>query len=92
MNSTTTSSLAKSVLGNPLLSSLLLLAVLGAGVMTGSSTLLIASGLLAFARPILYAAVLNAEDKSESAIEKKYVERSTFDRRSSNRPSAYGAF
>ena len=84
MNSTAAIRLTRSVLGNPVLSSLITLLVLAAGVMSGSNTLLIASSLLAFGRPFLYYAVLYPEARAEKPA------KSGLDRSASLRTSTVG--
>ncbi|MBS1228391.1 MAG: hypothetical protein H6R17_1668 [Proteobacteria bacterium] len=78
MNSNTASSLIK----NPIVSSLLALAIWVAGALSGSIALMIASGILAYGRPLLYSALLNREGKSA---------KTGFGSFASIRPSAVGA-
>lgn len=84
MNSITASTLTKSVLENPLVSSLLALAIWIAGAMSGSTALMIASGVVAYGRPLLYSALLNNEAKTEKPA------KAGFDSFASVRPSAVG--
>ena len=83
MKSVTASSLALSVVGNPFLSSLLILMVMIAGLVTGSSALVIVSSVLAFGRPVFYCALYGTKDDAEksTAIET--------DRRSPDRAMAF---
>ena len=62
MKSISASSLAKSFLENPLLSSTVGLVLWLASVLSGSVGLMIVSGILVFGRPFLYLALINAED------------------------------
>ena len=64
MSSITTSPLAKSIVRNPVVWSLAVLALLAAGIASASTPLLIVSGVLAFGRPLLYAALLRVEDET----------------------------
>jgi ABC-type transport system involved in multi-copper enzyme maturation permease subunit len=63
MNSITASSLIKS----PIVSSLLALAIWIVGALSGSIALMIASGILAYGRPLLYSALLNNDAKTEKS-------------------------
>jgi len=78
MNSITASSLIK----NPVVSSLLALAIWVVGALSGSIALMIASGILAYGRPLLYSALFNREEKSA---------KTGFGSFASIRPSAVGA-
>ena len=62
MKSISASSLAKSFLENPFLSSTVGLVLWLASVLSGSVGLMIVSGILVFGRPFLYLALINAED------------------------------
>lgn len=68
MKSITASSLAKSVLKNPLLSALLTLVVLAAGIASGSVALIAVSIIMAFGRPFFYVAMLNAEEGMKKPV------------------------
>lgn len=83
MKSAFASSLALSVVGNPFLSSLLILMVMIAGLMTGSLALLIVSGVLAFGRPVFYCALYASKDDAEKS---KVIDT---DRQSANRAMAF---
>lgn len=85
MNSITFSSLAKSVVGNPLASSMLALAVWIAGAMSGSIALMIASGIMAYGRPLAYNALFNSDAKTEKSA------KTSFSGLSSIRPSIAAA-
>ena len=63
MSSITTSPLAGSLVKNPVVWSLAVLAVLAAGIASASTPLLIASGALAFGRPLIYAVLLRFDDE-----------------------------
>ena len=93
MNFISAINLVKTILKNRVLSSLLLLVVLGAAIISGSNLVLLASGILTFARPLLYVAMLghDADDKKPSNMEIDR-RRLPFDRRASNPPKAFGAF
>lgn len=67
MNSTA-SAFAKSVLENRILSSMLGLTAWSAAVLSGSVPAIIASGLLIYARPLLYVALLNASDSAQKSV------------------------
>jgi hypothetical protein len=61
MNSITASNLTKSILENRALSSVLALLVWIAGVVSGSVAVMIVCGLLIYARPLLYVALIGAK-------------------------------
>ncbi len=88
MKSTTATRLALYVAANPVLSALLTLLVLLVALWTHSPPLLVLSGLMAFGRPLLYCALLNA--KPGSATSKPLERRSSSDRRAANRSIALG--
>ena len=69
MKSTSASSLAKSFLENPLLSSAVGLALWLSGVLSGMIGLTIVSGILVFGRPFFYLALLNLEDSASRPAE-----------------------
>jgi hypothetical protein len=69
---------------SPIVSSLLALAVWVAGVMSGSIALMIASGILAYGRPLLYSTLLNSDAKTEKSA------KTGFDSFASIRPSVAG--
>ena len=66
MKSITVSSLARYVVANPFLSSLLILMVMITGLVTGSLAIVIASGVLAFGRPVFYCSLYSSKDDSEN--------------------------
>ena len=72
------------VIKNPLVSSLLALAVWIVGAMSGSIALMIAAGILAYGRPLLYSTLLNSEAKTEKSA------KTGFDSFASIRPSVAG--
>jgi len=84
MNSITFSSLTKSVVENPLVSSLLALAVWIIGAVSGSGALMIASGVIVYGRPLLYSALLNRKEKTVKSA------KPGFSSLSSIRPNAVG--
>lgn len=65
VNSNTVTGFAKSVLENRALSSILALTLWFVAVLSGSASVMIACGLLIFARPMLYIAVLNAKERAQ---------------------------
>ena len=81
MNSITASSLIKS----PVVSSLAALAIWVVGALSGSIALMIASGILAYGRPLLYSALLSNDAKTEKSA------KTGFGSFASIRPSAVGA-
>lgn len=84
MNAITSSSIARSVVENPLVSTLLALSIWIAGALSGSIALMIASGVLAYGRPLLYSALLNSDAKTEKSA------KTGFNSFASLRPSAAG--
>ena len=84
MNSITSSSIARSLVENPLVSSFLALSIWIAGALSGSVALMIASGVLAYGRPLLYSALLNSDAKTEKSV------KTGFNSFASIRPSAVG--
>ena len=84
MNSITSSSIVKSVVENPLVSTVLALSVWIAGALSGSVALMIASGVLAYGRPLLYSTLIGNEEKTEKST------KTGFNGLSSIRPSAVG--
>lgn len=91
MSSLTTSPLARTLVKNPVVWSLTVLAVLAAGIASASTPLLIASGLLAFGRPLLYASLLRLEDDAQDANVTRATRHLPFEHRASHRVSAQGA-
>ena len=89
MKSVTASSLILSVVGNPFLSSLFILMVMIAGLVTGTLALVIVSGVLAFGRPVLYCALYGAKDDAETSTAIETDRRTSFDRRSPDRAMAF---
>ena len=85
MNSITLSSLTKSVFESRFMSSLLALSVWAAGAVSGSLALMIAAGVVAYGRPLLYSALLNSEKKAAKSS------KPGFGSFASIRPSAVGA-
>lgn len=75
---------ASSIIKNPVVSSLLALTIWVVGALSGSIALMIASGILAYGRPLLYSALLNNVAKTEKSA------KSGFDSFASIRPSAIG--
>ena len=71
MKSISASSLAKSFLENPFLSSTVGLVLWLASVLSGSVGLMIVSGVLVFGRPFFYLALLNLEDNAGQPAETK---------------------
>ena len=84
MNSITSSPIIKAVVENPLVSTLLALSIWIAGALSGSVALMIASGVLAYGRPLLYSALLNSEAKTEKSA------KTGFNSFASLRPSVAG--
>ena len=69
MKSITASCLARYVVANPFLSSLLILTVMIAGLVTGSLAVVIVSGVLAFGRPVFYCVLYSAKaDAGKSTV------------------------
>ena len=92
MSSITTSPLARTLVTNPVVWSLTVLAVLAAGIASASTPLLIASGLLAFGRPLLYAGLLRLEDTEHHAGATRLSRRLPFENRAGRRVGALGVF
>jgi hypothetical protein len=92
MSSITTSPLAGSIVKNPVVWSLTVLAVLALGIASASTPLLIVSGLLAFGRPLLYAGLLRIEDEARQPGAARTDRRLPFERRASQRVGALGVF
>ena len=92
MSSITTSPLAGSLVKNPVVWSLTVLAVLALGIAGTSTPLLIASGALAFGRPLLYAFLLRLEDEARQPGAAHTDRRLPFERRTGQRVGALGAF
>ena len=88
MSSITTSPLAGSIVKNPVVWSLIVLAVLALGIASASTALLIASAVLAFGRPLLYASLLRLEDEARQSGAVRTDRRLPFERRA----GALGAF
>jgi hypothetical protein len=86
MKLATVSKLALYITGNALLSTLLTMMVLIAGVLTHSLPLIIVSSVMAFGRPLLYCALFNAEQNAGKSGAMDYDRRGTFDRRSHYHP------
>ena len=89
MKSVNASSLALSVAGNPFLSLLLILLVMVAGLVTGSSALVILASVLAFGRPIFYCALYSAKADAEESTAIETDRRTSLDRRSPERTMAF---
>ena len=81
MSSITTSPLARSIVKNPVVWSLAVLAVLAAGILSASTPLLLVSGVLAFGRPLLYAGWLRLEDERPRADTARASRRLPFEHR-----------
>ena len=90
MKSSTASKLALYFTENAVLSAILTMLVLIMGVLMHSSPLVVASGILAFGRPFLYGAQLNAQHKARNSVAIELDRRASFERRSSNRTAAFG--
>ena len=89
MKSITASSRARSVVGNPFLSSLIILMVMITGLMTGSLAVVIVSGVLAFGRPVFYCFLYSSKDDSGKSTAVESDKRTSFARPSSNRAMAF---
>ena len=89
MKSITVSSLARYVVANPFLSSLLILMVMITGLVTGSLAIVIASGVLAFGRPVFYCFLYSSKDDSGKSTAIESDRRTSFARPSSNRAMAF---
>lgn len=89
MKSVTASSLALSVVGNPILTSLLILMVMIAGLVSGSFALVIVSAVLAFGRPIFYCALYSSKDDAEKSTAIASDRPASFDVRPSNRAMVF---
>ena len=81
MKSVTASSLILSIAKSPVLSSLLILMVMFAGLMSGSMALVVVSGVLAYGRPILYCILYGEKDDDEKSTVIESNRHSLSDRR-----------
>ena len=81
MSSITTSPLARTLVKNPVVWSLTVLAVLAAGIASASTPLLVVSSVLAFGRPLLYAGLLRLEDAEHHAGAPRVSQRLPFEHR-----------
>lgn len=90
MNSITNSRLAKLLVESPALWSLATLVVLAAGVASASTGLLIVSGVLGFARPLLHSALLKLDADGKRSATNAANRRLPFEQRASRPVSAFG--
>ena len=81
MSSITTSPLARTLVTNPVVWSLTVLAVLAAAIASASTPLLLVCGVLAFGRPLLYAGLLKLEDEARHAGAPRLGQRLPFEHR-----------
>lgn len=88
MSSTMTTRLAHTVVRNPVAWSLTTLALLVAGLVGASAPLLIVCSLLAFGRPLLYAALLESEADAGRAPVAPTQRRLPFEQRTTHRVEA----
>ena len=79
------SSIASSIVKNPVASSLLALAIWVVGALTSSIALMVVAGIVAYGRPLLYNALSNSETKTAESA------KADFGSFTPLRPSAAGA-